>query len=442
MTVHVRFAPSPTGRLHVGNARAAVLNWLFARRHGGRFLFRLDDTDTERSTREFARGIGDDLRWLGLTWDSHFHQSDRLGLYHAAAERLKASGRLYPCYETPEELELRRKLQLARRLPPVYDRAALKLTDEDRAKLEAEGRKPHWRFKLDQAAVHWHDLIRGEVTVDAASLSDPVLLRADGRVLYTMSSVVDDGDLAITHVIRGEDHVTNTGVQIQLFEALGYAVPQFAHFSLFTDTSGAGLSKRLGSLSLAEMRAGGIEAMALNAFLARLGSADPVEVRHSLDELVEGFDLGRFGKAPAHFDPAELDHLNARLVHQLGFAEVAGRLPAGAGEAFWLAVRGNLAHVPEAACWWQVVNGPIEPVIEEADYLDQATAVLPRAPWDGESWKAWTEAVKAATGRKGKGLFLPLRRALTARDHGPEMKDLLPLIGESRARARLRGEKA
>ncbi len=442
MTVHVRFAPSPTGRLHVGNARAAVLNWLFARRHGGRFLFRLDDTDTDRSTEAFATGIADDLRWLGLTWDSHFRQSDRLDVYHAAAERLKASGRLYPCYETPEELELRRKLQLARRLPPVYDRAALKLTDADRAKLEAEGRKPHWRFKLEQSSVHWHDLIRGDVTVDAASLSDPVLLRADGRVLYTMSSVVDDGDTAITHVIRGEDHVTNTGVQIQLFEALDYAVPQFAHFSLFTDTSGAGLSKRLGSLSLTEMREGGIEAMALNAFLARLGSADPIEVRHSLDELVEGFDLGRFGKAPAHFDPAELDHLNARLVHGLSFAEVADRLPAFADEAFWLAVRGNLAHVPEALEWWQVVNGPIEPAIEEADYLAAAAAVLPPAPWDGDTWKAWTEAVKAATGLKGKALFLPLRRALTARDHGPEMKDLLPLIGEDRARARLRGEKA
>lgn len=442
MTVHVRFAPSPTGRLHVGNARAAVLNWLFARRHGGRFLFRLDDTDTERSTEEFATAIGDDLCWLGLTWDSHFRQSDRLEVYYAAAERLKASGRLYPCYETPEELELRRKLQLARRLPPVYDRAALKLTDQDRARLEAEGRKPHWRFKLDLATVHWHDLIRGEVTVDAASLSDPVLLRADGRVLYTMSSVVDDGDLAISHVIRGEDHVTNTGVQIQLFEALGYAVPQFAHFSLFTDTSGAGLSKRLGSLSLREMRDSGIEAMALNAFLARLGSADPIEVRHNLDELVTGFDLGRFGKAPAHFDPAELDHLNARLVHSLSFAEVSARLPAGADEAFWLAVRGNLAHVPEAAAWWQVVNGPIEPAIEAGDYLGQALAVLPPGPWDTTTWKTWTEAVKAATGRKGKELFLPLRRALTARDHGPEMKDLLPLIGESRARARLRGEKA
>lgn len=443
MTVHVRFAPSPTGRLHVGNARAAVLNWLFARRHGGRFLFRLDDTDTDRSTGEFAQAIAEDLRWLGLDWDGHFRQSDRLDLYHAAAERLKASGRLYPCYETPEELELRRKLQLARRLPPVYDRAALKLSDDDRAKLEAEGRKPHWRFKLDQTAVHWHDLIRGEVTVDAASLSDPVLLRADGRVLYTMSSVVDDGDTAITHVIRGEDHVTNTGVQIQLFQALGHAVPQFAHFSLFTDAAGAGLSKRLGALSLAEMRADGIEPMALNAFLARLGSADPIELCHSLAELVPGFDLGRFGKAPAHFDPAELEHLNARLVHHLRFDEVAGRLPEGADEAFWLAVRGNLAHVREAVEWWQVVAGPVAPLVDgEAEYLAAASAVLPPGPWDGETWKSWTEAVKAATGRKGKGLFLPLRRALTARDHGPEMKDLLPLIGESRARARLRGEKA
>jgi glutamyl-tRNA synthetase len=440
MTIAVRFAPSPTGWLHVGNARAALLNWLFARKNGGSFLLRLDDTDTERSTQEFAEGIEADLRWLGLTWDRFARQSDRFTLYRAATEKLKASGRLYPCYETAEELELRRKVQLSQRKPPVYDRAALKLTDEDRKRLEAEGRKPHWRFKLDPGVVAWDDLIHGRVEIDMASLSDPVLIRSDGYPLYTLSSVVDDGDLGITHIIRGEDHVTNTAAQIQLFQALGYAVPVFGHFSWLLDAEGAGLSKRIGSLSLKDLREQGYEPMALNSLLARLGSADPVEPHLRPEDLVTGFDLGRFSRAPARLDPHELDLLNAKILHMTDFAAVRDRLPEGATEAFWLAIRGNISKLAEAADWWSVVQGRITPAIEDQAVVQAAIETLPPEPWDTGTWKGWTQAVSAKAGVKGRALFHPLRLALTGRDKGPEMAPLLPLIGRERALVRLRGE--
>jgi glutamyl-tRNA synthetase len=438
--VAVRFAPSPTGRLHVGNARGALLNWLFARKSGGTFLLRLDDTDTARSTDDFARGIEDDLRWLGLDWDRFARQSERFALYAAAADRLKASGRLYPCYETAEELELRRKIQLSQKKPPVYDRAALKLTDADRTKLESEGRRPHWRFRLEHRVVAWEDIIHGRVEIDMASLSDPVLVRSDGYPLYTLSSVVDDGDLGISHVIRGEDHVTNTAAQVQLFEALGYAVPTFGHFSLLLDADGGGLSKRLGSLSLADLREQGYEPMALNSLLARLGSADPVEAQGALPALVAGFDLARFGRAPARLDPHDLDLLNARLLHGMDFAAVRDRLPAGATEAFWLAIRGNIARLSEAADWWPVVSGEIAGVIEDPAVVNAAAETLPPEPWDAGTWKAWSQAISAKTGAKGKALFHPLRLALTGRDKGPEMAPLLPLIGRDRAARRLAGK--
>lgn len=438
--VSVRFAPSPTGRLHVGNARGALLNWLFARKAGGSFLLRLDDTDTARSTDEFAQGIEADLRWLGLDWDRFAKQSDRFALYSDATEKLKASGRLYPCYETSEELQLRRKIQLSQKKPPVYDRAALKLTDADRAALEAGGRKPHWRFKLQHSSTAWDDIIHGRVEIDMASLSDPVLVRSDGYPLYTLSSVVDDGDLKISHVIRGEDHVTNTAAQIQLFEALGYAVPTFGHFSLLLDAEGGGLSKRLGSLSLADLREQGYEPMALNSLLARLGSADPVEAQTELQALIAGFDLSRFSRAPARLDPHDLDLLNAKLLHATEFDAVRDRLPAGATEAFWLAIRGNLGRLSEAADWWAVTTGEIETVREDPAVLAAAAETLPAEPWDGTTWKAWSQAISARTGAKGKALFHPLRLALTGRDKGPEMAQLLPLIGRDRAARRLTGK--
>ena len=443
----VRFAPSPTGFLHIGNARPALLNALFARREGGRFLLRLDDTDRERSTQEFATAVTEDLGWLGIEPDLFFRQSDRGALYDAAAERLKAQGRLYPCYETQEELERRRKRQLGRGLPPIYDRAALSLTEADRAALEAEGRRPHWRFKLDHRVVAWHDLVRGESHVDCASLSDPVLVRADGSYLYTLPSVVDDAETGVTHVIRGEDHVTNTGVQVQLFEALGAAIPAFGHHNLLTTAEGEGLSKRLGHLSLRSLRAAGYEPASVRSLAVLTGSAEAVRPVASLDELASLVDLAHLSRAPARFDPAELDGINARLFHEMPFAEVADRLaglgiPQDDAEAFWLAVRANLGRVTEAAQWWRVVAGPVTPVVTEPDFIATAASLLPEEPFGPGTWKAWTDAVKARTGAKGRALFMPLRLALTGLDHGPDLSALLPLIGRERAARRLAGETA
>ena len=437
----VRFAPSPTGRLHVGNARVALLNWLWARREGGAFLLRLDDTDSERSTAAFAAGIEEDLSWLGLTWDAFARQSDRSERYEAAVGRLKARGRLYACYETAEELELKRKLQLKSGRPPIYDRAGLKLTDAERAAFEAEGRRPHWRFLLEATPIAWHDLVQGDKRFEGQHLSDPVLLRGDGRPLYTLSSVVDDIELGVTHVLRGEDHVANTAVQVQLFGALEGPVPSFAHLSLLTDSGGQGLSKRLGALSLQALREDSIEAMTINSYLAKLGTPDPIAPRQGLDELVADFDVGRFGRATPKFDPVELEHLNAKLLHDMPYDAVRPWLEArgltDVSEAFWLAVRGNLARRGEVGLWRQVVHGEIAPDIEEPDYIAQAAELLPPEPWDERTWSLWTGALKQATGRKGKALFLPLRRALTGESSGPELAALLPLIGREKALSRL-----
>ncbi|HEV7369512.1 glutamate--tRNA ligase [Arenibaculum sp.] len=445
--IAVRFAPSPTGRLHVGNVRLALVNWLFARRHGGSFLLRLDDTDLERSREEYADGIVEDMRWLGLEWDRFARESDRMERYGDAVARLKAAGRLYPCYETAEELSLRRKSLVSRGLPPVYDRAALRLDEAGRRRLEAEGRRPHWRFLLEHGEIAWDDLVRGPQRFSGGDLSDPVLVREDGRPLYTLTSVVDDADLAITHVIRGEDHVANTAVQIQLWQALGVPVPGFAHLPLLADASGQGLSKRLGSLSVASLREDGIEPMALASLLAKLGTSDPVEPRASLDALAAEFDLSKVSRATAKFDPAELERLNARLIHAMSFEDAAPRLAAvgvgaGADAAFWEAVRPNLSRMSDALDWWQVARAPIRPVIEDAGFAAEAARLLPPEPWSEETWGAWTAAVKEATGRKGKALFLPLRLALTGREHGPELRNLLPLVGRERAAARLAGETA
>jgi glutamyl-tRNA synthetase len=439
----VRFAPSPTGRLHVGNVRAALLNWLFARRHGGSFVLRLDDTDRERSTEAFAQGIAEDLRWLGLEWDRLERQSARFARYDQARDSLIAAGRLYACYETPQELEFKRKRQMAQGRPPVYDRAALRLTDADRARLQAEGRAPHWRFRLEPGDVRWTDLVRREQHIDESSQSDPVLIRADGSYLYTLPSVVDDIDFAVTHVIRGEDHVTNTGTQIQLFTALGATPPGFGHFPLLTDAQGAGLSKRAGSLSLRELRELGIEPLAIAALLARLGTSHAIEPVTSLAPLIETIDFAHVGRAAARFSLDELATLSARTVHGLPYAVVRERLAAlGAdlGEAFWLTVRGNLATVADAATWAAVVRGPLTPVVEDTSLLSAAIEALPSDPWDGGTWKAWTAAVGAATGKKGRALFHPLRLALTGREQGPEMAGMLPLLGRAMVVARLRGD--
>ncbi|OJV31042.1 glutamate--tRNA ligase [Sphingomonas sp. 67-36] len=439
MTVVTRFAPSPTGRLHVGNIRTALHNWLFAQRESGRFVLRIDDTDAERSEERHVDSIRADLAWLGFTPAQEVRQSQRFALYQRRFDELVTAGRIYPAYESAQELDLKRKIQLGRGLPPVYDRAALGLTDADRAKLEAEGARPHWRFRLDHAApIEWNDLIRGEQHFDPATMSDPVIRRADGSWLYMLPSVIDDIDLGITHVVRGEDHVSNTALQIQMFAALGAAPPAFAHEALLTGSEGK-LSKRLGSVGVDQFREAGIEPQAIRALLARLGTSDPVEPFMDVAPLIAGFDFARFGRAPARFDEAELAQLNARIVHQLPYATVADRLPAGMGEPAWEAVRPNLATVAEAADWWRVIEGPV-PVPdagEDAGYLAEAAAAAAAIDWAGDPWHALTARLKEATGRKGKALFLPLRRALTGRDHGPDMATLLPLIGRDRAIARL-----
>lgn len=434
----VRFAPSPTGRIHIGNARTAILNWLFAQKSGGQFILRYDDTDVARSTREFAEGIAADLAWLGIRPGRVEWQSKRFARYDEVADQLKAAGRLYPCFETADELDRRRKRQLARGAPPVYDRAALRLSPAEIEKLTAEGRKPHWRFRLDGRHVAWTDLIRGPQHIDTAGLSDPVLVREDGSYLYTLPSVIDDIDFGITHVIRGEDHVVNTAVQIEITEALGAAPPQYAHHSLLTGADGKGLSKRLGSLSVAGMRESGLEPMAVASLAALLGTSDNIHPCTDYKELVDGFALDKLSRAPARFDEAELSQLNAKLLHHLPWGAVKNRLP-GATEAFWMAVRGNIAKLADAETWRLVIEGPVTPVIaaEDKDFIAAAKELLPPEPWDGTTWKTWTEAAKAATGRKGKPLFMPLRLVLTGLDHGPELAQLLPLIGRNRAAARL-----
>ncbi len=436
----VRFAPSPTGFLHIGNARPALLNALYARAHGGQFILRYDDTDTGRSRPDFAAAIAEDLAWLGIVPDIVVRQSDRVPLYEAAAQKLRGLGRLYPCYETEEELDRRRKRQAARGLPPIYDRASLALTADERATLEAQGRRPYWRFKLEGSDVQWHDLVRGHCHVDAASLSDPVLVRADGSFLYTLPSVVDDIALGVTHVIRGEDHVTNTGVQIQLFDVLGEAIPAFGHHNLLTTADGEGLSKRSGHLSLRALRSAGLEPLAVAALAVLVGSAQAVRPVADLDELAGLVELSRLSRAPARFDEHELGALNARVIHQTGYEVVQARLNElgiAAGEAFWLAVRANCQVFSDVIQWWRVVVGPVDrPDIDEA-FLARAAAILPAEPWDGETWAFWTSALRAATGRKGRDLLMPLRLALTGLDHGPELKLLLPLIGRDRTLARL-----
>jgi len=439
MTVTTRFAPSPTGSLHVGNLRTALHNWLFARAKGGRFLLRIDDTDQARSDERHVEAIRADLAWLGLQPDGEERQSARFDRYEARFAELVAAGRVYPAYETAQELDLKRKILLGRGLPPVYDRAALALSDADRAMLEAEGVRPHWRFRLDHdAAIEWDDLVRGHQRFDPKTMSDPVVRRADGSWLYLLPSVIDDIDMAVTTVVRGEDHVSNTASQLQMFAALSASPPAFAHEALLTGSEGK-LSKRLGSLGVAHFREAGIEPQTLIALLARLGTSDPVEPFVDPAPLIASFDFARFGRAPARFDEAELAQLNARILHQLGFAAVAPRLPAGMGEAAWEAIRPNLATVAEAADWWGVVEGPVEaaPLEEDRAFLARAAELAATIDWSADPWHALTAALKAETDRKGRALFLPLRRALTGRDHGPDMAALLPLIGKDRAISRL-----
>jgi len=438
MSVVTRFAPSPTGRLHVGNIRTALHNALFARKNGGRFLLRIDDTDLERSREEYVEAIRGDLVWLGLNSDGEARQSERFDLYEREFERLSEAGRVYACFETPEELDLRRRVLLGRGLPPVYER-------KPEGAPVPEGIAPHWRFKLDhELPIEWDDLVRGHQKFDPRLISDPVIRRADGSWLYLLPSVIDDIDLGVTHIVRGEDHVSNSAVQLQMFAALGARPPALAHEALLVAAEGK-LSKRLGSTGVQTLREAGIEPLALLSLLARLGTSRPVEAKASFDELAEGFDFSTFGRAPAHFDLAEVEQLNSKLLHHLDYTDVADRLPDGIGEAEWLALRGNLAHLGEAAEWLPILHGTIkapEVVPEDKPLVAQAAKAAAVLDWSADPWHALTGALKESTGRKGRALFHPLRLALTGRDSGPEMAPLIKLIGRVRALERLQAAAA
>ena len=444
MSVTVRFAPSPTGKLHVGNVRTALINWLFAHSQGGKFILRIDDTDLERSTKAFEEGLKADLHWLGLDWAETFNQSDRFGEYDAAADKLRHMGLLYACYETAEELERKRKIALSRGRPPVYDRAALKLSDDEKAAFEADGRKPHWRFKLSGDRAEWTDLVRGDQSIDTGSLSDPILIRGDGSYLYTLPSVVDDIDYKISHVVRGEDHVTNSGAQIEIFRALGGTAPHMAHTPLLVGADGSALSKRLGSLSMDTLREGGIDPMAICSLLAKIGTSDNVEVRSTLDALASEFSFDKIGRAPARFDEAELAGLNAQLMREKPFESIRDDLAAIDPRAaedprFWETVKANCDTLGDVAGWVEVVYGEVAPVIEDEDrdFIAEAARLLPETEFGEGAWREWTAVLKETTGRKGKGLFMPLRKALTGRPHGPDMGVILQLMGRERARRRL-----
>ncbi len=436
-----RFAPSPTGYLHVGNLRTALMNFLIARKAGGTFILRIDDTDPERSKEEYVDAIKQDLEWLGLSWDRVERQSDRLDRYAEAADKLREIGRFYEAFETPTELDLKRKKQLNMGKPPVYDRAALHLSDAEKEALRAERGNGVWRFKLDHERIEWTDGILGDVSIDAASVSDPVLIRGDGQVLYTLASVVDDTEMGVTNVVRGADHVTNTATQIQIIRALGGDVPNFAHHSLLTGPQGEALSKRLGTLALRDLREQGVQPMALLSLMARLGSSDPVELRSDMAELIDGFDVTRFGSAPTKFDVQDLFPLTARYLQSLPLETVADAVaqagvPDALAEPFWAMARENITTLSDLKGWWELCRDGAEPLIadEDREFVAQAMELLPEGPFDGETWGKWTAAVKEATGRKGKGLFMPLRRALTGMERGPEMAALMPLLQVIRAR--------
>ncbi len=441
MTPTTRFAPSPTGYIHIGNLRTALMNYLIARQQGGTFILRIDDTDPERSKEEYVDGIKRDLEWLGLHWDRVERQSERLDRYHEAAQKLRDMGRFYEAFETPTELDLKRKKQLNMGKPPVYDRAALDLSAAQKDALRAERGAGVWRFKLDQQRIDWTDGILGDISIDAASVSDPVLIRGDGQVLYTLASVVDDTEMGVTHVVRGSDHVTNTATQIQIIQALGGAVPQFAHHSLLTGPQGEALSKRLGTLALRDLRDQGIQPMALLSLMARLGSSDPVELRSQMAALIDGFDISRFGSAPTKFDVQDLYPLTGRYLAGLPLADVADTLrdigvPDDQAQRFWTVMRDNITTLNDLPDWWALCQTGADPVIdpEDREFIAQAMALLPDAPFDEGTWGAWTTAVKEATGRKGRGLFMPLRKAVTGQAHGPEMASLMPLLQVVKAR--------
>lgn len=437
--IKVRFAPSPTGYMHIGNTRTALFNWLLAKKLGGKFMLRIDDTDKLRSKEEYELSLRDSLQWLGLVWEEEARQSARFDRYNEVVEKLKAEGRIYACYETAEELEFMRKRLMNKGLPPIYDRKSLSLTADEIAAYETEGRKPHYRFKLLDGEIKWNDMVRGEVKYEAHNLSDPIIIREDGSFLYHLPSVIDDVDFGITHIVRGEDHVTNTASQVQMFEALGGTVPSFAHLPLLTGKEGK-LSKRLGSLGVRELRAEGVEAMAISSFLAKLGTSEAIEPFFDLEALAASLDFAKIGRSQPKFDVEELKIFNTKFVHAAPYDYVKER--AGVDEAFWNAVKGNLTIVEDINAWKEICHQKVKPVIEDEELVSAAAELLPPEPWSEETWNSWVNEVKTQTGKKGRELFHPIRKALTAQENGPELKILLPLIGREKAYKRLNGIEA
>ncbi|MES2214454.1 MAG: glutamate--tRNA ligase [Pseudomonadota bacterium] len=443
MTVITRFAPSPTGMLHIGNARTALINWLYARKMGGKFILRIDDTDIERSKKEYEDAIIRNLTWLGLDWDAKFSQSSRLDKYEAAKKLLIESGRLYECYETQSELEVKRKLQLVSGKPPLYDRAALALTNAQKTDYKAQGRQPHYRFLMKDTPIRWNDMIKGEMHYEAHHIGDPILIRENGSMTYMICSTVDDMEYNISHILRGEDHVTNTAIQIQLFEALGSTLPSFGHLSL-VKTKEEKISKRKGGFEIDSLHSEeGLEAMAINSFFASIGTSLPVTAKKNLQELVQDFDITTFSKSPTTYTPEELDRINHKLILSLEYKDVVDRLrELGAekiDEDFWLAVRPNLHKIHEAKDWWQICNHHAEEGHDlDKDYMKVAADLLPLGEFTENTWKDWTKKICDATGKSGKNLYHPLRIALTGMEAGPELKYLLPLIGREEALKRLK----
>jgi glutamyl-tRNA synthetase len=442
MAIITRFAPSPTGLLHVGNIRTALINWLYARANGGQFILRIDDTDRERSQDIYVDHIKNDLEWLGLGWDMMFFQSKRTDLYANAKDQLIKSGRLYPCYETEEELAIKKKILSTRNLPPIYDRAALKLTDAQKNELEQSGLKPHWRFLISDSPIEWVDGIKGQMKFSPAALSDPILIRTDGSMTYTLASVVDDIDLGITNIIRGEDHISNSAIHQQIFEALGHKMPNLSHLSLL-NSKNQEISKRLGGFDIKSLREIGIEAMTINSFLSKIGTSDPIVPTHVMSEIVQSFDITKFGKSPSNYDQKELEQLNLKIIHHMSYRQVKERLAQqnldGLNENFWDAVKSNISTVQEVSLWWKICHAILQPSLDDYSFTKTAASLLPQEPWDAGTWDIWINKVKLATKKSGKELFMPIRIALTGIDHGPELKQLLPMLGYQKAIQRLNG---
>ena len=436
----VRFAPSPTGYLHIGNFRTALINFLFAKNKNGHFMLRIDDTDDERSLKKYEDAIKEDLSWVGINWDSLEKQSSRLSYYDQALQKLLDKKRAYPCYETAEELSLKRKKQLSSGKPPIYDRSALNLSDSDIADLKAKGRSPHYRFLLDHKDVNWNDLVKGDSRYNMSNLSDPVIIREDGRVIYTLASVVDDIDFEVTDILRGEDHMTNSAAQIQLFEALESSPPNLGHLSLLTDISGAGLSKRMGSISLRDLKDEGFQPMAISSLLSKVGTSDAVEIFRDINQIISDFDISKFGKSKPKFDKNELRGLNSKLFKMLDFSDISNQLKKfnfKISSDFWELVKGNIENLEELELWWNIIYGNIEPKYNDENFLNTALETLPEGNFDKNTWTNWTSILMEETGRKGKELYNPLRMCLTGQNKGPEMATLVFLMGREKVLERL-----